>query len=87
MPRYTLEQLKEQELQLRARIRLVADAERKQERAKEARKKVILGTLMLTWLEEDKELRDRVTQALPDFLKRDADKALFFDQDGRSTLH
>jgi len=87
MARYTLEQLKEQETRLRERIRDLADAERKQQKKNDARKQSLLGALMLAWLKDDKGLRDRVEQALPEFLKRDIDKALFRDECGSFTIH
>jgi hypothetical protein len=87
MPRYTIEQLKEQKTKLEGRIRMVAEASRKRERKDEARKKVLLGSLMMHWLESDSELRERVNNALPSFLVRESDINLFKDNAGNIVTH
>jgi hypothetical protein len=87
MPRHTIEQLKEQKTKLEKRIRMVAEASKKRERKDEARKKVLLGSLMMHWLENDSELRKRVNNALPSFLVRESDLNLFKDDDGDIVTH
>lgn len=53
----------------------------KQERAKDTRRKVLLGAFLLHRLENDRDfgpvLKDWVRRELPDFLVRPDDKALF----------
>lgn len=56
----------------------------KQERAKDTRRKVLLGAFVLYRLEKgpdefSKKLRDWLGKELPGFLTRDDDKALFDD--------
>jgi hypothetical protein len=56
----------------------------KQERAKDTRRKVLLGALVLHRLEKgqdefSKKLGDWLNKELPGFLTRDDDKALFAD--------
>lgn len=56
----------------------------KQERAKDTRRKVLLGALVLHRLEKgqdefSKKLGDWLNRELPGFLTRDDDKALFAD--------
>ena len=56
-----------------------------QERAKDTRRKVLLGALVLHRLEDSgdgefsKRLEDWLKRELPGFLTRDADRALFAD--------
>jgi hypothetical protein len=82
MARKTIEQklaeLDAQRAALRSRLG-------KQERANDTRRKVLLGALVLHRLENGKDeefarrLREWLKRELPDFLTRDADKALFAD--------
>lgn len=71
-----LSQLDEQRKALQARLS-------QQERAKDTRRKVLLGALVLARLEDSggagfsKQLRTWVTAELPGFLTREADHALF----------
>ena len=56
----------------------------KQERARDTRRKVLLGALLLHRLNEDKRefdktLKQWLQRELPGFLSRDDDKALFAD--------
>ncbi|WP_052643030.1 hypothetical protein [Pseudorhizobium banfieldiae] len=82
MARKSIEQriveLEEQKRSLKARLG-------KQERARDTRRKVLLGALVLHRLEDDKDeefsrrLREWLKRELPGFLTRDMDKALFDD--------
>ncbi|WP_273729111.1 mobilization protein [Brucella gallinifaecis] len=82
MARKSIEQriaeLEEQRRSLKARLG-------KQERARDTRRKVLLGALVLHRLEGDKDeefsrrLREWLKRELPGFLTRDIDKALFAD--------
>ncbi len=56
----------------------------KDERARDTRRKVLLGALVLHHIEDGREgsaeyLRDFVKRELPQFLIREADKAIFDD--------
>jgi len=63
----------------------------KQERAKDTRRKVLLGALVLNRLENSsdpeatKRLGDWLRRELPGFLTRDSDKALLADLIGTET--
>jgi hypothetical protein len=81
MPRKSIEerlaQLDAQRKTLQARLN-------KQERARDTRRKVLLGALVLHQLDEGREgsidyLRDFIKRELPGFLTREADKELFDD--------
>ena len=82
MARKTIEQrlaeLDAQRAALKARLS-------KQERANDTRRKVLLGALILHWLENSndpeftKRLHDWLRRELPGFLTREGDKALFAD--------
>lgn len=82
MPRKTIEQrlaeLEAQTKTLKARLS-------KQERAKDTRRKILLGALVLHRLDDNgnEEFSRRLTNwlrtELPDFLTRDIDRALFED--------
>lgn len=73
-----LAQLEAQKKALQARLG-------KQERSRDTRRKVLLGALVLQRLENThdpeftKRLADWLRRELPDFLTRDADKALLAD--------
>lgn len=63
----------------------------KQERAKDTRRKVLLGALVLHRLEKgqdefSKKLGDWLNKELPGFLTREDDKALFGDLLGEKTI-
>lgn len=57
----------------------------RQERARETRRKILLGSFLLQWLDRPDEtsdqcdLKQRLKRELPAFLSRDADRALFAD--------
>ena len=73
-----LERIEAQKKALKARLG-------KQDRAKDTRRKILLGALILHRLEHDTDtefasrLRDWLIRELPGFLTRDDDKALFRD--------
>ncbi|ADU12228.1 MULTISPECIES: hypothetical protein [Asticcacaulis] len=72
-----LAQLEAQRKSLQARLS-------KDERARDTRRKVLLGALVLHRLEEGREssadyLRDFIRRELPGFLTRDIDRRLFED--------
>lgn len=70
--------------QLEAQRKTLQSKLGKQERAKDTRRKVLLGALVLHRLEKgqdefSKKLGDWLNKELPGFLTRDDDKALFAD--------
>lgn len=76
-----IRELEEQKRSLQSRLE-------KQERARTARRRILLGTFLLERLErhelnrddnEDSVLRDLLQRELPEFLGRDADRDLFAD--------
>lgn len=76
-----IRELEEQKRSLQSRLE-------KQERARTARRRILLGTFLLERLErhelnrddnEDSALRDLLQRELPEFLGRDADRDLFTD--------
>ena len=77
--------LKQQIAQLKARAKKLKARMVKQERAKNTRRKILLGTLVLHRLEHSgdgefsKRLTDWLRRELPEFIKSDEDKALFAD--------
>lgn len=88
MPRRSLEEqltrISAQQAQLDARRKTVQARLGKQERARDTRRKVLLGALLLHRIENGDDetaqrLGDWLRRELPGFLKRDDDKALFDD--------
>lgn len=76
-----IRELEEQKRSLQSRLE-------KQERARTARRRILLGTFLLERLErherkrddsEDSALRDLLQRELPEYLGRDADRDLFAD--------
>jgi hypothetical protein len=70
--------------QLEAQRKALQSKLGKQERAKDTRRKVLLGALVLHQLESSQDeflqrLRDWLNKELPGFLTREDDKALFSD--------
>lgn len=77
--------IQERIAQLEAQRKALENRLGKQERARDTRRKVLLGALVLQRLEAGhdpeftKRLGDWLRRELPGFLTRDADKALFAD--------
>ena len=77
--------LDQQIAQLEARAKTLKARMAKQDRAKDTRRKILLGALVLHRLEQSgdgefsKRLGDWLRRELPGFLSRDEDKALFAD--------
>lgn len=71
--------------QLEARAKALKSRLNQQERARDTRRKILLGALVLHRLEQSgdaefsKRLGDWLRRELPGFLNRDEDKALFID--------
>ena len=88
MPRRSIEQ---QLAQLEAKKTALIARHTKAERAKDTRRKILLGALVLQRLETSKDedfsnrLGDWLSRELPVFLTRDADKALLADLIGGPT--
>ena len=51
----------------------------RQTRARDTRRKVLLGAFVLNEMQTDAAFQEKVTRKLSGFLSRDADKALFAD--------
>jgi hypothetical protein len=81
----TRRSIEERLAQLDAQRKTLQSRLGKQERAKDTRRKVLLGALVLHRLEKSndeefaKRLNDWLQRELPGFLTRDEDKALFAD--------
>lgn len=77
--------IEEQLAQLDTRRKSLLSKQGKQERARDTRRKVLLGAFVLHRLEKGqdefskKELPDWLRRELPGFITRDDDKALFAD--------
>lgn len=75
--------LEERIAQLDARKKSLQSKLARQERARDTRRKVLLGALLMHRMDGENEqarrLRDWVQRELPDFLTRDGDKELFDD--------
>jgi hypothetical protein len=77
--------IEERIAQLDARKKALQSRLGKQERAKDTRRKILLGALVMHRLEQSgdsefsKRLTDWLRRELPGFLTRDDDKALFAD--------
>jgi len=77
--------LEQQIAQLEARTKTLKARMAKQDRAKDTRRKILLGALVLHRLEQtgdgefSKRLGDWLRRELPGFLSREEDKALFAD--------
>lgn len=71
--------------QLEARARTLKARKAQQDRAKDTRRKILLGALILNRLEHSadtefsKRLTDWIRRELPGFLSREEDKTLFAD--------
>lgn len=75
--------LEERIAQLDARKKALQSKLARQERARDTRRKVLLGALLMHRMDGENEqarrLRDWVQRELPEFLTRDGDKELFDD--------
>ena len=72
-----LEKLKKQEAQLKARIQALEAGEKTRERKKDARRKILLGALLLERLKKGDPEAERFQAELDGYLTRDHDRALF----------
>ena len=72
-----LEKLKKKKEQLSARIQQIEAREKSKQRKQDTRRKILLGSLLQHWMEEDESIRGRVEQNLPTFLVRKIDRELF----------
>ena len=62
---------------LQARLDLQTACIKKRQRSLDTRKKVLLGALLLAWMDKQPKLRRQVQQALPQFLTRQVDRDVF----------
>lgn len=74
-----LEKLKARHAKLAADIAKAEAAERKAERAKDTRRKILIGAAILSELEERKTLRPMLSGILDRRLTQERDRALFPD--------
>lgn len=72
-----LEKLRKQREQLDARIKQAETREKERARKHDTRRKILLGALLVDWVEKDDGLRDKVTAHLDRFLTRKMDRELF----------
>ena len=72
-----LEKLKQQQEQLKARIQNLEAGEKTRERKKDARRKILLGALLLERLKKGDPVAERFQAELDGYLTRDHDRALF----------
>ena len=72
-----LEKLKEKEAQIKARIQLLEAGEKTRERKKDARRKILLGSLVLERLKSGDNHAEALRAMLGGYLTRDNDRALF----------
>ena len=72
-----LEKLKQQQEQLKARIQNLEAGEKTRERKKDARRKILLGALLLERLKKGDPEAKRFQAELDGYLTRDHDRALF----------
>ena len=79
----TKRSLEERIAQLEARKKVLQSKLARQDRARDTRRKVLLGALLLHRMdgedEQARRLQDRVRRELPEFLTRDGDMASFDD--------
>lgn len=73
----TLDVLKARQAKLKARIQQLEAKSKVKERKLDTRRKVLLGALLQEWMDKDHETKQRVEKALPKFLTRDLDRAVF----------
>ena len=57
-----LENLKKKKEQLSARIQQIEAREKSKQRKQDTRRKILLGSLLQLWMEEDESIRGRVEQ-------------------------
>ena len=72
-----LEKLKLKEAQIKARIQNLEAGEKTRERKKDARRKILLGALLLERLKKGDPVAERFQAELDGYLTRDHDRALF----------
>jgi hypothetical protein len=63
--------------QTQARIELAAAREQERLLSLQTRKKVLLGALLMAWMDRQPEVRQQVARELPDFLTRQIDRDVF----------
>lgn len=73
----SLEKLRDRYKQLAERIKQLEARAKQKDRKLETRRKVLLGALLATWMDEDAALNQRVLKALPEFLTRQVDRDVF----------
>ena len=71
-----IDKLKEQRKQLDARIQKLAAAESNRERKRDTRRKILVGSFYLDYIEKNKGTNE-LNQKLDNFLTRNSDRILF----------
>ena len=74
-----LKRLQQRRDQLNAQLAALEARNRQAEKKRDDRRKILLGTLVMTDLPERPELRAWLAKRLPGFLNRPEDKKLFVD--------
>lgn len=70
-------QLRVQKEQVAAQLRRAQARDKRQHKSRDTRKKVLLGVLLLEWMQRDELLRLRVQAELDKSLVRPVDRAVF----------
>jgi large subunit ribosomal protein L7/L12 len=73
----SLDRLRHKRRQLAERIKQLEAQANQKRRKQDIRRKILLGALLVHWMQDDAELKERVTSALSSFLTRQVDRDIF----------
>ena len=72
-----IEDLEKRQAQIAAQIQAIKSRNKQKDRKEDARRKILLGSLTMEWMESDPAFKASVERALPSWLTRDIDRKLF----------
>lgn len=72
-----LEQLKEKQAQLKAKIKLIEQRDKEKNKKLETRRKILIGALMLQEMKDKPDTEKKVMAKLDKFLTNERDRVLF----------
>ena len=76
-PNPRIERLLKQKEQILARIKQIEAREKSRQKKEDTRRKILLGAMVMEWMDKDEPFRKRVRLALDKFLTREMDRNLF----------
>jgi large subunit ribosomal protein L7/L12 len=69
--------LEKKQQQIRAQLQAMKSLASKRERKLDTRKKILVGALVLEWMEKDEDMKQKVLSHLQRFLTRQIDRDIF----------